>query len=420
LTLARALIVTADTTADALSLLSAEAVRVRAHRMLDIGLDNRLRHFRIDLERLGATVDLVLATTQKAYPTFDVPFHSRWRHFVLGEVDRWDALAGASAWRDESARARAEFDLAIVSVLLDAGAGASWRYRDSVTGASVGRSEGLALASLDMFARGAFSANRDEPLRVDATALERLTVADLQNGFQVSEGNPLVGLEGRVGLLRRLGQQVSALPAVFSRNDAPRPGGLFDHLAAQADKGSIAAATILSELLRQLGPIWPSRIALGGIPLGDCWRHPAMKTDDATSELVPLHKLSQWLSYSLIEPMQRAGLDVTNIDGLTGLAEYRNGGLFVDTGVLVLRDGDDMRREHDVASTLVVEWRALTVALLDRLADVLRQRVGLDPISLPLAKILQGGTWAAGRTTAFARRPDGSPPFKIISDGTVF
>jgi hypothetical protein len=412
--------VRADTTADALSLLSAEAVRVRAHRMLETGLDDRLRHFRIDLERLDATVDLVLATTRKAYPTFDVPFHSRWRHFVVGGVDRWDTLAGATAWRDETARARAEFDLAIVSVLLDAGAGASWRYRDAVTGASVGRSEGLALASLDMFARGAFSANRDEPLRVDATALERLTVADLQNGFQVGEGNPLVGLEGRVGLLRRLGQQVSALPGIFSRNDAPRPGGLFDHLAVQADKGSIAAATVLSELLGHLGSIWPSRIVLGGIPLGDCWRHPDMTTDDATSELVPLHKLSQWLSYSLIEPMQRAGLDVTDIDGLTGLAEYRNGGLFVDTGVLVLRDGDDMRREHDVASTLVVEWRALTVALLDRLADVLRQRVGLDPVSLPLAKILQGGTWAAGRATAFARRPDGSPPFKIVSDGTVF
>src|SRR6202022_1624400 len=113
-----------------------------------------------------------------------------------------------------------------------------------------------------------------------------------------------------------------------------------------------------------------------------------------SSELVPLHKLSQWLSYSLIEPMQRAGLDVTDIDGLTGLAEYRNGGLFVDTGVLVLRDADDMQREHDVASTLVVEWRALTVALLDRLADVLRQRVGLDAVTLPLAKILEGGTWA--------------------------
>ncbi len=388
--------------------------------MLNIGLSDQLRHFRVDLGRLEAAVDLVLATTRKAYPTFDVPFHSRWRHFVVGGVDRWAALAGARGWRDGKERARAEFDLAIISVFLDAGAGPSWRYRDPLTGTSIGRSEGLALASLDMFARGVFSAKADEPLRADAAVLQRLTVADLRTGFQVADDNPLVGLEGRVSLLRRLGEQVSAAPQVFARGDTARPGGLFDHLTGAAEQGVIEAPTILSELLRQFGPIWPSRITLGGIPLGDCWRHPALKTEDATSELVPLHKLSQWLSYSLIEPMQRAGLQVTDIDGLTGLAEYRNGGLFVDAGVLEFRDPVDAQREHDVASPLVVEWRALTVALLDRLADLLRQRVGLDPVSLPLAKILEGGTWAAGRAMAFERRPDGSPPVKVVSDGTVF
>jgi hypothetical protein len=388
--------------------------------MLDIGLNDRLQHFWIDLDRLDTTVDLVLEITRKAYPGFDIPFHSRWRHFVVGGVDRWAALADTHGWCDREQRARAEFDLAVVSVFLDAGAGPSWRYRDPMTGASIGRSEGLALASLDMFARGMFSANSDEPLRADGAALERLSVADLRNGLQVSDDNSLVGLEGRVGLLRRLGEQVSALPQIFSRNDTPRPGGLFDHLALQAGRGSMAATTILSELLRQLGPIWPSRINLGGIPLGDCWHHPALKTEDATNGLVPLHKLSQWLSYSLIEPLQRSGLQVTDIDGLTGLAEYRNGGLFVDTGVLVFRTSVDAERTHDVASPLVVEWRALTVALLDRLANVLRRRVGLDPVSLPLAKILEGGTWAAGRAAASARRPDGSPPIKVVSDGTVF
>lgn len=411
--------VTADATADALSLLSAAAVRARAHRMLQAGLDDRLPHFRIDLAKLDATVDLVLATTRKSYPTLDVPFHSRWRHFVVGGVDRWAQLADLNDWRDTQQRARAEFDLAVISVFLDAGAGPSWRYRDPATGA-VGRSEGLALASLDMFARGVFSANAAEPLRVDAAVLQRLTVADLRDGFQVTDDNPLLGLEGRVGLLRRLGERVSALPKIFAHNDAPRPGGLFDRLAARADRGSIAAPVILSELLLQLGPIWPSRLTLGGIALGDCWRHPVLVTDDATSGLMPLHKLSQWLSYSLIEPLQRAGIGVIDIDGLTGLAEYRNGGLFVDTGALVLRDPLDAQREHDVASPLVVEWRALTVALLDRLADSFRQRVGLDAVALPLAKILQGGSWAAGRATAFAGRADGSPPFRIISDGTVF
>jgi hypothetical protein len=406
--------------AGALSLLNAGAVRERAHRMLEMGLSGELSGFRIDLGRLGATADLVLAITRKAYPTLDVPFHSRWRHFVVDGVDRWAALADALPWRDAEERARAEFDLAIISVLLDAGAGPSWRYRDSVTGTRIGRSEGLALASLDMFARGLFSAKAGEPLRADAAALERLTIADLRSGFQVGDDNPLVGLEGRVALLRRLGEQVSASPQIFSAHDAPRPGGLFDYLAKAGDRGAIAAPSILSELLLRLGTIWPSRITLDGISLGDCWRYPALKTEEATGGLMPLHKLSQWLSYSLIEPIERAGLRVTDIDGLTGLAEYRNGGLFLDMGVLVLRDPADAQREHDVGSPLVVEWRALTVALLDRLAELLRQRVGLDAVSLPLAKILQGGTWAAGRELAFERCPDGSPPLRIVSDGTVF
>jgi len=135
---------------------------------------------------------------------------------------------------------------------------------------------------------------------------------------------------------------------------------------------------------------------------------------------VPLHKLSQWLTYSLIEPLVHAGITVRDIDGLTGLAEYRNGGLFVDTGVLRLRDPADAARMHDVGSPLVVEWRSLTVALLDRLADALRRRLGLDAVSLPLAKVLEGGTWAAGRAIARARRADGAPPIAVRSDGTVF
>jgi hypothetical protein len=405
---------------EASRLLSAEAVRSRAHRVLQIGLEDGLPSFRIDLGRLEDAVDLVLAMTRSEYPTFEIPFHSRWRHFVVGGTDRWAALAEATEWRDEKARARAEFDLAIVSVLLDAGAGPSWNYRDAVTGERIGRSEGLALAGLDMFMHGAFSADPGDPLRVDAKALARISIDDISDGFQVTDDNPLVGVAGRVGLLRRLGSQISAAPGVFASIDTPRPGGLFDHLAGIAHQGSIAAPEILSEILRQLGPIWPSRLTLGGVPLGDCWHYPPLKSQEPDSDLVPLHKLSQWLSYSLIEPLERTGIAVTDIDGLTGLAEYRNGGLFVDTGVLKFRDPADAAREHEVSSPLVVEWRALTVALLDRLADSVRQSVGLDATLLPLAKILQGGTWAAGRAIARKRRAGGSPPVKVISDGTVF
>ncbi|MGJ5150180.1 URC4/urg3 family protein [Bradyrhizobium sp. HKCCYLR1023] len=401
-------------------LLSARAVRERAHQLLALGLADKLPHFRIDLAKLDAIADLVLDVTRRAYPGGEVPFHSRWRHFVVGGVDRWAAIADNVNWPDAASRARAEFDLAITSVLLDAGAGAAWRYRDAVTGARIGRSEGLALASLDMFARGAFSADASHPLRADAAKLQHIIVADLERGFQVSADNPLVGLEGRVALLRRLGEVTAAKPDIFGRKDTPRPGGLFDRLAAGATGGHLQAADILQQVLLQLGPIWPSRLTLQGIALGDCWHHASLVTDDATSGLVPLHKLSQWLSYSLIEPLQRAGLVVENIDGLTGLAEYRNGGLFVDGRVLVLRDPADAARAHAVDSPLVVEWRALTVALLDRLAALIRQRTGQTAERLPLARILEGGSWAAGRKLAFERRPDGSPPLTILSDGTVF
>lgn len=402
------------------SLLTAKAVRARAGQMLETGLADGLSHFTIDLDRMDGVAEAVLAVTRKAYPTLEIPFHARWRHFVLGGADRWARLADTTPWPDRAARARAEFDLAIVSVLLDAGAGAAWRYRDAVTGEPIGRSEGLAIASLDMFAGGLFSGDAHAPFRADADMLAKLPLASLTSAFQVSDANPLLGLEGRTDLLQRLGKLVAESAEVFGLHDTPRPGGLFDHIAAQANGGVIAAPSILSAVLNQLGPIWPSRLELAGIPLGDCWRHPAIKADDASAGLVPLHKLSQWLSYSLIEPLQRAGFDVTDIDGLTGLAEYRNGGLFVDHEVLRLRDAADAERAHAVDSLLVVEWRALTVALLDRLAERIRAKLGRTPETLPLASILEGGTWAAGRVVAFARRPEGSPPLKVISDGTVF
>jgi len=411
--------VSPDTLA-ALSLLTSAAVRERAQLILETGLADQLQHFRVHLHRLEEAADLTAAVTREAYPSLDIPVHSRWRHFVVDGDDRWTTFADTGHWRTAAARARAEFDLAIISVLLDAGAGAVWRYRDMPTGREIGRSEGLALASLAMFGNGLFSANPRDRLRVDAAKLSEITGAALIEGFQAGPGNTLPGIAGRADLLRRLGRVIKDAPSVFAGNDDPRPGGLFDHLANLATNRQISATSILAEVLRHLGAIWPARIVLGGIPLGDCGRHPAIKTSDATDQLVPLHKLSQWLTYSLIEPMERTGIAVTDMDGLTGLAEYRNGGLFIDTGVLALRDPDQGKRPHEVKSTLVVEWRALTVALLERLAGLVRQRLRRDARGLPLPKILQGGTWVAGRDIARRLRPDGSPPLRVISDGTVF
>ena len=404
----------------ALSLLSATAVRERAREMLEIGLAGGLAHFRIDLDRMPATARYVAGVIRENYPHLNVPLHARWRHFILNGRDAWAEIAARTTWPNKAARARAAFDLAVVSVLLDAGAGPDWRYHDETTGVSLGRSEGLAIASLRMFAAGLFSADPRDPLRADAARLAGFATAKLESGFQVRADNPLAGLEGRAALLARLGHGMLDQPAVFAQSDAARPGGLFDHLAAISGKSSLSAPAVLHALLLHLGPIWSGRLTLDGVPLGDTWHHRATERADATDELVPLHKLSQWLAYSLIEPLQDAGIAVEDIDGLTGLAEYRNGGLFVDSSVLVLRDPAQAAQPHPVDAELVVEWRALTVALLDRLLPLVRDELGVGAQQFSLGQMLEGGTWAAGRRLAAQKREGGGPPLRVISDGTVF
>jgi hypothetical protein len=388
--------------------------------MLAAAERGELTSFTLHLDRLADTAAFVAQVIRENYPSLQVPLHARWRHFRLSGIDLWPQLEAARQWSNEAEKARAAFDLAIVSVLLDAGAGPDWRYRDGVTGMEIARSEGLAIASLRMFEAGYFSADPVDPLRADASELAALTADDLARGFQVSESNPLTGLAGRAALIARLGNAVLDQPAVFEMQDRARPGGLFDDLVATSGAKPLAAPDVLRSVLLHLGPIWPGRISLDGVSLGDTWRHPAIVRDDETNGLIPFHKLSQWLTYSLIEPLQDAGVTVCDLDGLTGLAEYRNGGLFLDAGVIALRDPAAAGQGHEVWSPLVVEWRALTVALLDRIAPLVRDALSLDAANFPLGAVLEGGTWAAGRRLANQKRPGGAPPIHVISDGTVF
>jgi len=362
----------------------------------------------------------VADTIRQRYPDLAVPYHSRWRHFEAAGVDRWAEMA-ATLPADRAERARTRIDLAMTSVLLDAGAGPAWRYVDAPTGTTLARSEGLGVASLRLFTTGAFSSRADMPCMADARALASLDTAVLAKGFQVAVDNPLVGLEGRAALLRRLGAVAAATPAVFGT--PARLGHLYDYLVARAPDGAVGAGFLLATLLRALGPVWPPRLVLDGVALGDCWRHPAARAAnpaDPTDGYVPFHKLTQWLAYSLLEPLEEAGLAVTGLDDLTGLPEYRNGGLLLDLGVLVPTDADFLRRTHAVDAEAVIEWRALTVIAIDRVAVAVRAALGVTPEAFPLARVLEGGTWAAGRRIAAERRAGGAPPVSIASDGTVF
>ncbi len=384
---------------------SPRAIRERCRALLELGTAGLLKHFRVDMDRLPAVADYVLAVTREAYPTLDIPVHSRWGHFDVGGVRRNAELDARLASLPRAERARAKLDLVVTSVLLDAGSGPTWKYVEP-GGGTYARSEGLAVASFRMFLAGAFSSDPGQPLRADAEGLQRLTLESLARGFQVTEANPLAGLEGRLALLQGLGRAL------------PRPGALYDMLAAWGPR--VPAAEVLGRVLESLGSIWPGRITLDGVNLGDVWHHPVMGAEGSPDSLVPFHKLSQWLTYSLLEPLEEGGITVTNLDALTGLPEYRNGGLLVDLGVLVPRDGRLLTDAFPPGSEPIVEWRALTVALLDEVAKLVRERLGMTAEQLPLAKVLQGGTWSAGRKIAAEKRPGGTPPIRIESDGTVF
>ena len=128
---------------------------------------------------------------------------------------------------------------------------------------------------------------------------------------------------------------------------------------------------------------------------------------------------SQWLTYSLLEPFEWAGVKVRHLDALTALPEYRNGGLLIDSSVIVPKDPAFLARRWKVSDEFIVEWRALTVALLDELAPRVRKVLDRTEEELPLACVLEGGTWAAGRVLA-QRLRGGTPPLNIASDGTVF
>jgi hypothetical protein len=396
-------------------LLSPQSIRDRSIDLLNF-TESGKGLFTIDWDAMPALASYTSKVIRENYPHLNVPYHSRWRHFQRPNYDRVAKLKDRI--RDYSAADKVYtlFDLVIVSVLLDAGAGPDWKYKDPFTGDFVGRSEGLGLASFDMFVSGLFSGTSDLPLCAHADQLEKLSLEQLQQGFQISSSNPMVGLEGRLQVLKNLGKHLKSLSDAKA---SARPGHIFDRMKVHAEGNELDAQKMLSVLLETLNPIWPSRIEIHGKALGDVWHHTGLGSIKTPQSLVPFHKLTQWLCFSLLDPVEEGGIKAVNVEALTALAEYRNGGLFLDAKVLVPKDGTFFRQAYTVESHTVIEWRALTIALVDKLAPMIRRELGVgEEFSVP--KILEGGTWWAGRKLAYEARPNGEPPINVVRDGTVF
>jgi len=374
-------------------LLSPQAIRERCQEIYAHALTGGT-NFILHENKIADCAGYVLDVIYENYPDLNIPFHSRWRHF------KRDVHFSKNLTPLEQAKEK--WDCVVPSVLLDAGAGMAWKYFDKQQNSYFTKSEGLALASLDMFDAGHFK-NAESLLKINAQTIKKY--------FQVSDNNPLIGIDGRVSLLQNLGRTILNNAAIFKTQ---RVSDLIDIVL----KNEISAPSVLKAVLHNLGPIWPGRIALQNVNLGDVWLYPPLsKKEDF---LVPFHKLSQWLTYSLLEPLIEAGYRVIDVEKLTGLSEYRNGGLFLDFGVCELKDASLSLKQHAASSELIIEWRALTVCLLDKVGKLIQEKLHKTEQEFPLAKALEGGTWWAGRKIAKIKRVDGGPPLQLLSDGTVF
>ncbi|KAG6908038.1 hypothetical protein DXG01_006400 [Tephrocybe rancida] len=414
------------------------AIRERCGRVHDLAKQGKLQYFDYHPEKEADVAAFCIEIMKRDYGTnfTSIEPHGRWRHLdagvgrVLPGIIEWHAKDDALDTREITKRS---IDLFIVSVLLDAGAGNQWIYHEKSSGLTFTRSEGLGVASIHMFNQGFFSSNPDQPFRVDAAGLAKVTVERVAEAMQVDSANPMVGLEGRTSLLTGLSDALKASPQFFGKEG--RPGNMIDFLESEskveADGTRVVPLSALwHTLIEGLNPIWPSRIQLAGKSLGDVWPCTVLAEPNQSEgdDLVAFHKLTSWLTYSLVEALQKvAKWKIEGLEDLTGLPEYRNGGLLVDLGVLTLKPGllpiDPKSGLPKVAPShpAIVEWRAMTVIELDRIADAIRTELGLSPEQLTLAQVLEGATWKGGREIAKQKRPDtNGPPIEIESDGTVF
>lgn len=392
-------------------LLSPQAVRERSRQLFDLTVAGE-GAFHYHADQWDLVTDYVYQTIVEKYPTLDIPFHSRLGHFRAGNIDRltWPEM-GLSPLSPKE-KVQVLIDLIIPSVLLDAGAGTKWSYFENQSGQRYSRSEGLGLASFHLFLEKQLSSTGN--LQTDAHALSAITKEVLGDYFQVNGNNPIVGLDGRWQLLKKLGSVMMQNKKVFPQG---RPSDLITLFSQDQE---VDAIQVLKCLLQHLGPIWPSRLSFHHQALGDTWSHPKLGAPNSFESFVPFHKLSQWLTYSILDACQLGGFKLKNVEQLTGLPEYRNGGLFLDLGLIELKDKTFETCGLTPEMPVTIEWRALTVTLLDELALRLQRKLNFTAKELPLAKVLEGGSWWAGRKVAAEKRQDAGPPVKIISDGTVF
>ena len=387
--------------------------------------DGRSPHFTLDESRLAAVAGYVADVTRDAYPDLKIPYHSRWRHFSAGGVDRWGELA---ARRDADAleRARIAVDLATVSVLLDAGAGerlALPRPRDRPCLRTFGGACGCQPRHVR---RGPLLLRRGPSLarRSCRACAHRCRGA----GAPLSGRQPIIRWSDWSGAAHCCAASAPRWPSGRICTDMRRRGrATWSTICSRiADRRRISASSRAcahcSRACRRSGrPGSRSMDLPSAMPAGI----PPCARGDATDRIVPFHKLSQWLTYSLLEPLEAAGL-------ARGEARRAHRACRISQRRAAGRSRRDPRRAADRSDGAPRGFLGARrrMARADSRVDGPTGRFGartswarMPPSRMP--QLLQGGTWSAGARSRSAcvrrtaRRRYRSPPTARCSESAA-
>lgn len=367
-----------------------EVIRERAWMLLAAAERGASDHFVPSPEAVG-TVAFAMAEAIRARPAAaETPAEPErpalanlWQALRSGAPAALDTLGEAHAGGDPLARAKSGADLAVLHrVLAPGGLGA----------------ESAVLADLvGSFAAGAWTAGSRGSAVLDAPGIGRVlagdgsvalpeTVAELladtdrrQRLAQLAHGleqqPELFGIEGRFGeLVARLvsGPSPAADPAA--------PAG--------AAAAGLHVQRVVDSLAPLIDPVVASTVRIGGRLAGDVWRHPLAWAEDRSRELVPFHTLLLALTLDLVEPLQEAGRPLVDLDQLPIPATRALAGDVLRLGLVRSRHAAVGRLRHPPGSDIVVELRALAVALADRLVDRLRAELDRNVRDLPVVRLI--------------------------------
>ena len=272
------------------------------------------------------------------------------------------------------------------------------------------RSEGIAIAIYDMFVSGFFSSSIKNKYQVNSSILTYLRFRIFSEKFQNTINNSIIGIKNRHSLLINLGK-------TLKKNKLSRPSDFFDKYNIN---DTISVKELWNFIVNDFKDIWNIYNKDDKETIGDIWTHPYLKIPCIEkSELMPFHKISQWIIYSLIDVIKNYGnYKITDTMILSALPEYRNAGLLLEYQVITPKNRLAFSKIYTIKDTFVVELRGLTIAILEYLLNDINSERSIEE-KYSMSEFLENGSWSLGREIAY-KKNNGDLPINLILEGNYF